>query len=173
MSPWGEAPMRNYTAANFNAYVPVGGNNLVGMSIAVLSLPAGDYTGDGIVNGLDIGLWNETLGSTTVADADGNGDGIVNQADFEVWRATRTNPPANPQPVEFDTASVQPDGSFQFSFTQPPGQFFSVVATDDLTKPLKDWTPLGLVPEVSAGQYRFTDSETGGMVRKFYKVSEP
>ncbi|HEY3395391.1 MAG TPA: right-handed parallel beta-helix repeat-containing protein [Lacipirellulaceae bacterium] len=47
---------------------------------------AGDYDGNGIVNGLDYDVWRAAFGNVTGA-ADGNGDGTVNAADYVVWRA--------------------------------------------------------------------------------------
>ena len=51
--------------------------------------PAGDYDGDGDVDGADYGLWFNEYGSVTVlhgSGADGNHDGVVDAADFAVWR---------------------------------------------------------------------------------------
>ncbi len=84
---WTDAPMRNYTSAEYNAYTPVDGDNLVYFtSIHTLNLPAGDYNFDGVVNNLDYTVWKNSYGSTTAAAADGNGDGKINAADFTVWR---------------------------------------------------------------------------------------
>jgi cyclophilin family peptidyl-prolyl cis-trans isomerase len=84
---WTDAPMRNYTLAEYNAFTPVDGDNMVIFnSIYTLNLPAGDYNFDGVVNNADYLVWKNSYGSTTAAEADGNGDGVVNAADYTVWR---------------------------------------------------------------------------------------
>ena len=73
--------------------VPVGdvndalGSLVILQSITVLSNPDGDYNFDGTVDAADYTVWRNTLGSTTLVEADGNGNGVVDAADFTVWQS--------------------------------------------------------------------------------------
>jgi peptidyl-prolyl cis-trans isomerase A (cyclophilin A) len=53
--------------------------------VAVLNLPDGDYDFDGDVDGEDYLVWQRSFGSTTDVAADGNGDAIVNSLDLALW----------------------------------------------------------------------------------------
>jgi hypothetical protein len=47
---------------------------------------AGDYFVDGVVNQQDYLTWRQTMGSTTLLNADGNLNGVVDAADFVIWK---------------------------------------------------------------------------------------
>ena len=64
-------------------------------------------------------------------------------------------------------------GSFQFNFTNIPGALFNVFGTTNLADPFTNWSWLGEVPEVSAGQFQFTNLPAGGNPAGFYRVSAP
>ncbi len=64
-------------------------------------------------------------------------------------------------------------GSFQFSFTNIPGALFNVFGTTNLAEPFTNWLWLGEVPEISAGQFQFTNLPGSGYPAGFYRVSSP
>jgi hypothetical protein len=47
---------------------------------------AGDYNGDGRVDGTDALWWQRSVGSRTNLTSDGNGDGVVDSADLLTWQ---------------------------------------------------------------------------------------
>jgi predicted phosphodiesterase len=55
--------------------------------IALSPIIAGDYDGDGKMDGGDFLVWQRSLGSATELAADGNENGIVDAADLAIWRA--------------------------------------------------------------------------------------
>lgn len=51
----------------------------------------GDFNGDGVVDGADLGIWRTHVGTmpVTMADGDADGDGDVDGNDFMIWQRTR------------------------------------------------------------------------------------
>jgi hypothetical protein len=64
-----------------------------GAAALVASLKvAGDYNGNGVVDGADYVVWRKSAGQTGAGlAADGNGDNTVNNDDFTYWRARYGN----------------------------------------------------------------------------------
>jgi hypothetical protein len=46
----------------------------------------GEFDYDGVVDGNDFLVWQQSLGSTTSLAADGNDDGVVDGADLAIWQ---------------------------------------------------------------------------------------
>ena len=65
------------------------------------------------------------------------------------------------------------NGAFKFSFTNTPGATFTAWASTNVALPLSNWTALGYVPEISSGQYQFTDTNAIANARRYYRVSSP
>ncbi len=173
-SPWNDGPVRNYTVANYNAFVPVRASNVVILSVSLLPFRDGDYNFDGFVNQADLAIWRATVGSTTQAEADGNGDGIVNQADFDVWAANAdASALAVVQGIQFKPTKILSNGTLSFTFTNLPGLFLSVLSQTNLTAGAAHWTPRGRIPEISPGTYQFIDLLAINFGQQFYRVTQP
>jgi N-acetylneuraminic acid mutarotase len=78
-----------------------------------------------------------------------------------------------PTPPVLTGATTQPDGSFQFGFTNTVGALFGVLATTDLSQPVTNWTALGGVTENPPGQFQFTDPQATNFPQRFYNVRVP
>jgi hypothetical protein len=70
-------------------------------------------------------------------------------------------------------AAARQGGAFQFTFASNPGATFTALASPDPTLVSSNWTVLGAVTEISAGQYQFTDAQAANFPRRFYRVSAP
>lgn len=170
---WDNAPMRNYTASEYNSFTPVGSNNVVYMTVSLLAARDGDYNLDGSVNEADYNIWRATVGSTTQAEADGDGDGIVNQADFDVWAANADPGVARIVFIKFIDMKRVANGEFQFGFTNTPGLALTVRATTNLSLPFTNWATIGSVSEVVPGRYQFSDVQAMNYAQRFYRVTQP
>ena len=67
-------------------------------------------------------------------------------------------------------AATLPGGAFQFSFPFTPGATCIALAATNPTLPLSNWSELGGVPEISPGQFQFTDSAATNYPQRFYGV---
>ena len=67
----------------------------------------GDYDRNGMVNTIDLALWQIQFGTVGAALADGNGNGVVDAADYTVWRdALASSSSPVPEPATFGLLMV-------------------------------------------------------------------
>ena len=65
------------------------------------------------------------------------------------------------------------NGAFEFSFTNTPGAFFSVIAATNPALPLSTWTSLTGLTELFPGHYQFTEPQATNSPRRFYRLRSP
>lgn len=85
--------------------------------------------------------------------------------------------------VSFTTVTVPPplliapvvlgDGSFQFTFTNPAGASFTVLATADMALPVINWAVLGAPTPIGGSLYQFSDSGATNYPQRFYLLRVP
>ena len=75
--------------------------------------------------------------------------------------------------INLTSLSLTSGGAIQFAFTNVSGALFNIFSTTNLSAPFTNWTWLGGVPEVSPGQFQFTDSPVADTPARFYRVSSP
>lgn len=83
---------------------------------------------------------------------------------FSYDRSTPGSGPPPPPPAPTITSPViAPDGTFSFTFTNTPGNTFTVLATTNISLPLTNWTVVGTVTDSppGSGMYRFVDPGAG------------
>ena len=76
-------------------------------------------------------------------------------------------------PFSANGLTMLSNGSFRFAFTNLSGVTFTVLTSTNAALPLNNWTVLGSVPEISAGQFQFTDTQASNNVQRFYRVRSP
>jgi hypothetical protein len=81
--------------------------------------------------------------------------------------------PSPVTPINLQELTTSSDGTFHFSFSNVSGAKFSVFGTTDVSVPFANWTKLGSVPEITPGQYQFSEPGVNTNVSRFYRVSSP
>ncbi|MBU6410024.1 MAG: hypothetical protein KGR98_06530, partial [Verrucomicrobia bacterium] len=83
--------------------------------------------------------------------------------------------PANSPPVITGAfwAYAGESNAFQFTFTNVLDADFTALASTNMALPLADWTVLGNIPEISPGEYQFTDWNATNSAQCFYRVVSP
>ena len=97
--------------------------------------------------------------------------------------ATNNAGTTNGSDLTFTTVAIPPsllrnvtrlgNGSLQFTFTNAPGQSFTVLASTNLSVPTTNWTVLGPAIEGPAGAFQFNDPQATNNARRFYRVRWP
>ena len=75
-------------------------------------------------------------------------------------------------PIALTNVVAQPDGMFQFSFTNTPGVSFSVWSATNSAQPYADWKYCGSAAEGPPGQFEFIASQAGRS-QHYYRVRSP
>jgi hypothetical protein len=78
-----------------------------------------------------------------------------------------------PPPVVLTDPTRTAGGGFTFSFTNAPGQSFTVCASTNPLLPRTSWAVLGTATETSPGQYQFTDASAATKAQQYYCVRSP
>ena len=82
--------------------------------------------------------------------------------------AFETQPPSGPPRLEGLLRLT--NGGFRFTFTNTPGATFTVLASTNVALPSTNWTTLGPAVENVPGWFKFTESTTTNVARRFYQI---
>ncbi len=74
-------------------------------------------------------------------------------------------------PVNFSPAIT--GGGVQVQVTNVPGAYFTVLGAGSLTTPLSNWTVLGVMSELSSGQFQWTDASYTNRSLRFLRLRNP
>ncbi|MEI6193744.1 MAG: choice-of-anchor Q domain-containing protein, partial [Verrucomicrobiota bacterium] len=61
----------------------------------------------------------------------------------------------------------------QLAIINTPGAYFTVLASSSLTTPLANWTVLGVMSEISPGQFQWTDASYANRSLRFFRLRNP
>lgn len=92
------------------------------------------------------------------------GIGSIGGGAFSYTRSTPgAGPPPPPPAPTLTDAAIAADGTFSFTFTNTPGNTFSVLASTNISLPLTSWSVVGSVTDAPAtsGMYKFVDTGAG------------
>jgi alpha-glucosidase len=76
-------------------------------------------------------------------------------------------------PPRLNGQLISSNQACSLTFTNFPGDRFTVLATTNLNLPLDAWTALGSATETAPGQFQFTDAQATASTARFYRVRSP
>jgi uncharacterized repeat protein (TIGR02543 family) len=166
----------NFATFAVNLWLESGASNLVMVNTTCVPDGAGTAAGGGIVSvGANVTVTAVANPGYVFAGWIEDGTVLSMSNSFSITATSRRNLVASFSPI----TSISIDsvfagsGGFTFSFTHAPGASLTVLCTTNVALPLSNWTVLGSVTEVSAGEYQFTDPQTTTNEQRFYRVSSP
>ena len=70
-------------------------------------------------------------------------------------------------------SSTVSNGVFLLNLTNVPGAIFTVLANTDPSKPLANWTSLGVMTEVTPGEFQWTDATMTNRQQRYFRLRNP
>ena len=113
--------------------------------------------GDDTITGSPLNLTNDARGFPRLS-----GSHVDIGAYEHQWATT---------PVTINPAITR--GGVQLAVTNTPGAFFTVLGAGSLTSPLTNWAVLGVMSEISPGQFQWTDPSYGSRSLRFLRLRNP
>jgi hypothetical protein len=75
-----------------------------------------------------------------------------------------------PTPPNITGVKKLTNGVVQFSFTNKVGAIFGALASTNIALSVNNWSALGRVPEISPGQFQFSDPQATNYSTRFYRA---
>lgn len=113
--------------------------------------------GDNTITGAPLNLTNDARGFSRLS-----GSSVDIGAYEHQWATT---------PVTFNPAITS--GGVQLSVTNTPGAYFTVLGASAISTPLASWTVLGVMNEMSPGQFQWTDASYTNRSLRFFRLRNP
>lgn len=75
--------------------------------------------------------------------------------------------------AQFSCHSIATANGVAVTMTNTPGALFTLLGSTDITLPVDNWEVLGPMPEISPGQFQWTDADSFNYELRFFSVRSP